>query len=287
MKYCSIGNQIVRLAGKGLKHLPNFSPFITTDCGQSPLLEIDFGKMLRDWDWVPQYRLQNGLFSCDFNYWQDVYLLRIQSEADSLFLMEIHCRDNTFHALTNIDEDSEGFHLKFAIWVAFGVAALHRQTVSFHASTIQYGGKAVLFLGESGTGKSTHTRLWLDHIAGTELLNDDNPFVSANPKEVFAYGSPWSGKTPCYKNERYPIAAIVRLSQAPFNKMTRLGKIAAFGALLPSCPPVFAYNETLSDCMHEIISNVIMQAPVYSLSCLPAPSAAELVFSTLTKDGFL
>ncbi|MDR0835582.1 MAG: hypothetical protein LBN11_03245, partial [Tannerella sp.] len=188
---------------------------------------------------------------------------------------------------TNMDEHTPEFSLKFAVWVAFGVAALHRQTVSFHASTIQYGGKAVLFLGESGTGKSTHTRLWLDHIAGTELLNDDSPFVSANPKEVFAYGSPWSGKTPCYKNERYPIAAIVRLSQAPFNKMTRLGKIAAFGALLPSCPPAFAYDETLSDCMHEIISNVILQVPVYSLSCLPELSAAELVFSTLTKDGFL
>lgn len=56
--------------------------------------------------------------------------------------------------------------LRFACWIAYGVAATPFETVAIHTSTICYQGKAVFFLGESGTGKSTHTRLWRENIEG-------------------------------------------------------------------------------------------------------------------------
>lgn len=59
----------------------------------------------------------------------------------------------------------------------FNIAAVARQAVAIHSSVISLNGGAVLFLGESGTGKSTHTRLWREHIPGAELLNDDSPIV--------------------------------------------------------------------------------------------------------------
>ena len=63
--------------------------------------------------------------------------------------------------------------LRFACWIAYGVAAAPLGTVAIHTSTICYQGKVVLFLGESGTGKSTHTRLWRENIEGAVLLNDE------------------------------------------------------------------------------------------------------------------
>lgn len=176
--------------------------------------------------------------------------------------------------------------LRFALWIAFGEAALHRRTVAVHASTVMYGGKSILFLGESGTGKSTHTQFWLQHIPDTELLNDDSPFLNIS-NGIRVYGSPWSGKTPCYKAQQTPVAALVRLRQAPCNKIRRLGNLEAIGAILPSFPPQFAGNEELSAYMHEILSAVLQQIPVYSLDCLPDTSAAELVFNTLRQDGRL
>ena len=92
-----------------------------------------------------------------------------------------------------------------------------------------------MFLGPSGTGKSTHARLWLQYIDGTELVNDDNPVVRIyQDGAATVFGSPWSGKTPCYRNVRYPLGGIVMLSQAPYNKIHRLGGLQAYIALVPS-----------------------------------------------------
>ena len=142
---------------------------------------------------------------------------------------------------------------------------------------------AVLFLGESGTGKSTHTRLWQEHIPGARLLNDDSPIIRMYQGQATAFGSPWSGKTPCYRNISRPIAGIVRLSQAPANEITRLSILRAVGSLLPSCPPAFAYDSDLQDRICRTLSDILTQAPVWHLACLPDKAAAELSYATVLE----
>ena len=159
--------------------------------------------------------------------------------------------------------------------------------MAFHSSVIRYRGRGVLFLGESGTGKSTHTRLWREHIPGAELLNDDSPIILATDSEALVHGSPWSGKTPCYRNESCPIAAVVRLSQAPHNRIRRLRPIESIGALLPSAPPAFARDERLSDDTCGLLSRLIAQVPVYHLECLPDAAAAQLACRTVFNDATL
>ena len=171
--------------------------------------------------------------------------------------------------------------LRFACWIAYGVAAAPLGTVAIHTSTICYQGKVVLFLGESGTGKSTHTRLWRENIEGAVLLNDDSPILRIIDGKPWVYGSPWSGKTPCYKNESYPLAACVRLSQAPFNKIEQLNVAQGYGALHPSCPPCFAYDDALYDSISGTLSNLLSNVPVYHLSCLPDAAAARLSCETI------
>ena len=171
--------------------------------------------------------------------------------------------------------------LRFALWIAFGVATLPLQTIAIHTSVIQYKGRTVLFLGESGTGKSTHTRLWRENIEGAVLLNDDSPMLRIIDGKPWMFGSPWSGKTPCYKNECYPLAACVRLSQAPHNKIRRLTIPQGYAAIHPSCPPDFAYDDTLYDYISETLSDMLSQTPMYHLECLPNPEAAKLSCQTV------
>lgn len=170
---------------------------------------------------------------------------------------------------------------RFSIWIAFGIATARLNTVAIHTSVIAYQGRSVLFLGESGTGKSTHTRLWREHIEGAALLNDDSPIIRVIDGVAYAYGSPWSGKTPCYRAERYPLAACVRLSQAPHNAMRQLSLIEAYAALHPSCPPDFAYDDDLYDGISETLNQLLSLVPVYHLACLPDAAAAWLSCQTV------
>ena len=153
--------------------------------------------------------------------------------------------------------------------------------IAIHSSAIAYEGRSALFLGESGTGKSTHTRLWRENIEGAHLLNDDSPILRVVDGTPYAYGSPWSGKTPCYKNKRLPLAGLVRLSQAPHNKIKRVNTLLAIGALLPSCPHILATDDTLQDEICTTLSQVIATTPVYRLECLPDAEAAALSCKTL------
>ena len=174
--------------------------------------------------------------------------------------------------------------IRFGLWFTLGIAAAKHLVAAVHSSTIIHHGQAVMFLGESGTGKSTHTRLWRENIENTSLLNDDSPFIGIVDGKVMVYGSPWSGKTPCYKNESYPLRAIVRLSQAPHNKIRRTKGIAAIGALLPSLPPAFAYDPMLKDCMYEILNKVLITTELYHLEALPNADASDLVYKTLFEQ---
>lgn len=171
--------------------------------------------------------------------------------------------------------------VRFALWIAYGLATLPLQTVAIHTSVIQYKGKTVLFLGESGTGKSTHTRLWRENIDGAVLLNDDSPILRIIDGEPWMFGSPWSGKTPCYKKESYPLAGCVRLSQAPHNKIRRLSIPQGYAAIHPSCPPDFAYDDALYDHISNTIGDVLGHVPMYHLECLPNADAAYLSCQTI------
>lgn len=171
--------------------------------------------------------------------------------------------------------------LRFALWVGYGIMTAREDTVAVHSSCIVYREKAVLFLGESGTGKSTHTHLWRENIPGCELLNDDSPVVRCEQGQIRVYGSPWSGKTPCYKAASYPLAGCVRLSQAPRNSICRLDTLQAYAALHPSFPPEFAYDECLYDGVSALLSTMLRSVPVYHLECLPDRAAAKLACHTL------
>lgn len=167
--------------------------------------------------------------------------------------------------------------------IVFAQAILLYEAISLHSSVVVNEGRAFLFMGKSGTGKSTHSTLWLRHIEGTELLNDDNPVVRLVDGKAMAYGSPWSGKTPCYRNESAPVAAMVRLKQGPRNRFEPLEDIAAFGALLPGCS-VLRQDGRLHDMLCMTLTALIETVCVGGMECLPDKEAAEVCRREALKD---
>lgn len=166
--------------------------------------------------------------------------------------------------------------------VAFLLYAIKQSSLLFHASCIVKEGKAVLFHAPSGTGKSTHSQQWMKAFPDTELLNDDGPVVRVWPDgRVIAYGSPWSGKTPCYKNLSAPVAAFVRINRAQKNEIHRLSPVQAYASLLPSCAT--NWNEESTEIQYQILNKIIATIPCYQLDCLPNEDAARVCAAEVLK----
>lgn len=178
------------------------------------------------------------------------------------------------------DSPDCGLVLTSMLRIAFAQAILRRDGISIHASTVIADGRAWIFLGKSGTGKSTHARLWLRNIPGSRLLNDDNPAVRLVDGKAVAFGTPWSGKTPCYRNESAPIGGIVRLVQGDADIFTEKDEVAALVALLPSCSVVHS-DAALQSRLCDTLARLIELVPVGELKCLPDNESAIICYNNL------
>lgn len=264
----------------------NFRPFLTTEEGDalfSVALDSPVEARTDEPLEVFDYELQDG--DCTLLIYPDEYRLIIRSSCESVLVCPFVGEGEVARYYTNLFAEGmkpNGVMFDHTLCFAYSFATLRHKTLLIHSSVIVKDGRAVMCLGESGTGKSTHTRLWLENIADTRRLNDDGPVVRVfDDGTVRVYGSPWSGKGAVYLNEHCPLAAFLRLSQAPENRIQRLSRLASFGALLPSTLPTLQKEERTLDEICGTLSNLITSVPVYALACLPNAEAAELSYETI------
>lgn len=178
------------------------------------------------------------------------------------------------------DRTMRSFGLNNSLMMMFAFANAENGTLLMHSSVIRKDGIGYLFLGVSGTGKSTHTQHWLDWIPGTDLMNDDNPVVRYIDGKAIVFGSPWSGKTPCYRNIEAPIGGFVQLKQAPYNAIREMEVIETFASLLPSCS-VMKWDERVYVAICSTVSKVMEVTKTYFLENLPDREAVEMSYSSL------
>jgi hypothetical protein len=175
------------------------------------------------------------------------------------------------------------FSINTVMMLMFAFATARKNTLLMHSSVTMKDGKGYLFLGKSGTGKSTHSQLWINNIEGCSLLNDDNPVIRVSESgEVRVYGSPWSGKTPCYRNLDVPVGAIVTLQQAKTNKIRRQSLPEAYASVYVSFSG-YRFIKEMADGLHITNAMVVSKVPCYLLDCLPDADAAFLCYQTVTK----
>ena len=182
----------------------------------------------------------------------------------------------------NGNEDMRSFGITNALMIIYAFAGSFQQTLLIHASTILNNGYGYAFIAKSGTGKSTHTQLWIKHIPGSELMNDDNPIVRVVGDQAFIYGSPWSGKTPCYRQIKAPLGAITRIDRAPKNSIEKLSPIEAFASLLPSCSNM-KWDKDIFHGICDTVTRVIELTNCYTLHCLPDQEAAEICHKEISR----
>ncbi len=218
------------------------------------------------------YRLADGGYQ---------YLIHDIKERPCCLLQTDKCFTHCRCALKGT-HDMRSYGLNNAIMLVYAFAGSSQQALLIHASCIMNKGMAYPFIARSGTGKSTHSSLWLQHIEGSELMNDDNPVVRIVGNKAVLYGSPWSGKTPCYKNIEAPIGAIVRIERAKENKIQRLSSAEAFASLLPSCSSM-KWDEEIYNNICNTVTTIVSHVPSFTLYCLPDEDAARLCHNTITK----
>lgn len=268
----------------GAELLPSSLPFKV----EEKPAEIIYSMLIDD-DWHPeQHGEEIGQFDCggiNHGVWQlsdgSYQILVTDVYGSQCCLMQ--CNSQFTQATLRLSKDMKrrAFGLNDALMIMYALAGSQHDTLLMHASVVRKDGEAVLCLGVSGTGKSTHTSLWLKHIENTDLLNDDNPVVRIMPDgTVRVFGSPWSGKTPCYRNVSAPVKAFLQLRQAPFNKIEPMGAVPAFTSLLPSCSVMkWDRQNYISTC--KIVENIMQKVPVMLLQCLPDRDAALTSYNAI------
>lgn len=275
------------------KAIPSLSSFCYTPAaGEKELFELQIIGEAYISEGTSTHILQEISFE-----WEDAQCLIHQLTEDSYLIYITPNGESEAYVMKSTDNFScSTVYLPYAerstvnfvfnnfLMMLYAFSGARYNTLLMHASVIVLQDKGYLFLGKSGTGKSTHTGLWLKHIAGCHLLNDDNPVVRINQtsNQVTVYGSPWSGKTPCYRNESIPVGAFVRLEQAPQNEIECEIPVRAFAALLPSCS-CLKQDKGIYNGIVSTITALATTTPVFHLKCLPNQNAAEICQKTIVR----
>ena len=271
-----------------LRLLPSFAPFRTEESEGRPLffrLRID--DTLRP---VPKEQRERIR---EFDTGNGETVVDLLSDGGYQYIIKDICGRECCLLRTNKDFDEcecalngnynmRSFGLNNALMLIFAFAGSRQDTLLIHASLVRQNGYGYAFIAKSGTGKSTHVSLWLRHLPGCDLMNDDNPIVRIIDGEAFIFGGPWSGKTPCYRNLKARLGAITRIDRAESNSIEKLPPIEAFASFLPSCSSM-KWDEDIFNRICNTVTKIVETTGIYTLHCLPNEEAAVICHDAIAR----
>ena len=149
-----------------------------------------------------------------------------------------------------------------------------------HSSCVEYKGKAYLFSAPSGTGKSTHTHLWLKYLPDCRIINDDKPAIRVIDGVPQAFGTPWSGKTDENINEGVPIGGICFLGRGE-NEIKQIPGIAALKLFMDQT--VRPRDKNLMNKMLETLNIILTNVPIYQMTCDMSEDAVRTAVDGMVK----
>lgn len=258
--------------------LPCLKSFMT-DCDDEPLFSIVIDNTL-----IPEWKGSKvGTFPCPsatFEVYKEengAYRILVSDEEDTpCAFIQSDDSHNSFIIATRGSEQGIKFGLNNAIMVIYTLCTAPYNTLLIHSSVVENNGHAYMFLGASGRGKSTHSDLWVQHIKGSTLINDDNPVIRIAPDGTpTVYGSPWSGKRPIYKNVSYPIGGIAAIEQAKENSVRKEAIPAAFGIMLSSCSTL-KFDKEIHMAICSTITKLLERIAIHTLQCRPDEEATQV-----------
>lgn len=152
--------------------------------------------------------------------------------------------------------------------------------IYLHGSAVLMDGSAFLFMAPSGTGKSTHARLWREYFGDrVTMLNDDKPLIRFENGRILICGSPWTGKHGLGVNLEIPLRAIIRIRRAQQNSIKDMNEFAAFKTLYEGTLR-FKERDKIERLL-PLLSHIIEETPFYELRCNMEYEAVETAYGIL------
>ena len=158
---------------------------------------------------------------------------------------------------------------------------LQHDGILLHSSCVVKDNKAYLFSAPSGTGKSTHTTLWLEEFKDAYILNDDKPAIIYKDNTLYAAGTPFSGKHDISRNLLVPIQGICFLERSETNWIKEIDKKQAIFEILNQTERV-PYKEDMSLILHHI-SNIVSNITVHKMGCNISKEAVYTAYNKMSK----
>lgn len=210
-----------------------------------------------------------------------------KSDETPELIIETTQSDIDFERKKSAQEDAyEGLPIRFftesyletlAVYRKLAVALLDKDILLFHGSVIAVDGEGYLFTAKSGTGKSTHTRLWRQKFGDRAVMvNDDKPLIRLSGDQAIVYGTPWDGKHRLSTNTSVPLKALCILERNAENIIVPQTLHQVLPMLMQqSYRPreEAALRKTLM-----LISKLGMKVRLYRLGCNMNPSAADVAY---------
>lgn len=268
----------------GMHLLPSFAPFATEAEGE-PLFTMTVdqnlceaeGKRVRTCDTgngdIIVDMKEDGGYQFQIKNIMGENCALMQSNAD---FTECRCR------LLAESELQRTFGLNNAMMLAYAFAGARHGTLLVHASVVRHKERGYAFIAKSGTGKSTQVNNWLSVIPDCDLMNDDNPVIRIIEGEPWIYGSPWSGKTPCYRQVKARLGAVTQIVRAQENHAERLMPIMGFNALVSSCSAM-KWDKASYNGVCDAVSAILETTGCYALHCTADKQSAIVCHEFLTN----
>lgn len=282
--YCSVGGLTFQFSIESGQVPNNYQPFIVEKADNllfrlSVVSHLQSDSVSSDAQLVHIDRQEADMPRLEVYREANKWILLTSMYRDAAICSRLEANDDWSEATLYVGEEARDFAINNAMMMLYAFTSLKYRALEMHASVTVRGDKGYLFLGKSGTGKSTHSRLWQAAFSDAWLLNDDNPIVRIEDDGIWVYGSPWSGKTPCYKSERRKVGAFVQLFQAPANSISPCRPSKAYIYIFSSSSGL-KFLETVCDQLYDIVAEIIKKVGVYELQCLPNEEAAQLCAQT-------
>ena len=204
--------------------------------------------------------------SCNYDFSYD-YCKEYTTDETEDFSIEIEPKDIEFERERATIKCSNGYLELLAIHRKISEIMPKYNTILFHGSVLAIDGKGYLFTAPSGTGKSTHTRLWKEYFKNrVVVVNDDKPFLKIEDDDVFAYGTPWDGKHRLSSNIKVPLKGICILSQDRENWIKKIDSKSVYPYLYNQVYHIINERENAIKTL-QIFDKLLKIVPIYKMGC--------------------
>ncbi len=177
---------------------------------------------------------------------------------------------------------TDPFLERAAIQRAFAEFLFDYDILLFHGSAVAVDGKGYLFTAHSGTGKSTHTRYWMQVFGNRAVMvNDDKPFLKLKDGRIWLHGSPWSGKHGLDSNIRVPLQGLCILERGKENHITGLCSEDALPMLRKQAYQPLEQEK--AQAFLQLVSRLSADASLWTMACTKDPKAAEIAHGAMSE----